>query len=114
MGRRLHVTTKRVVETKELPYLNYKADKFQDLLETLDCDVFVRANDDWESVEMEVSAEQFDEAVKRVNSPEAENDADLMDALKECEFDLSEARDCFKLCQDLSDTHEGLYYFEFF
>ena len=114
MGRRLHIVTKKVIESKETPYLNFKSGEFKNLLEELGCDVFVQANEDWSNITMEVTKESFDKAVRIIRSASVEENEYVMDAINECDMTLEQARECLDQCKKESDHHSGYYTFWFY
>lgn len=106
MGMRIHVAVHHSVEVKELPFLNYKAQEFQDLLESMGCDVWTTSNEDYSNWEMEVPKKQFDSALAKLENwgaLEKDDRLEIQHCLDACEFNRDEAIECFTLCQELGN-----------
>lgn len=100
---RIHVATIHCEEWLELPYLNHKSDEFKTLLEELGCDVWEASNEDGSHVEFEVDKEQFDAALEKLNlwgALDAEERANIQEAIDRCEFTKEDAIKCMTMCQD--------------
>ena len=68
MGKRIHVAKKYEIEYGSAEHLNWKQDEFISLLEAVDCSVCRYDNEDYSAGDFEVSAEQYEQAIKQVKA----------------------------------------------
>ena len=117
MGKRIHVATKYVVEYKELPFLNYKAVEFCNLLNELECYNSVFEQNSGETILVETPKDEFNKAYEKLTNfgaLEQEQRDDIIDALNACGLNVSDAVELFKMCLDNGESNDNWYHFAFY
>ena len=104
------------IEYGSAEHLNWKQDEFISVLEELGCDVCRQDNEDYSAGDFEVSAEQYEQAMKDlqeyINDPEGYEDGpDLCEAIEATE---ETPKDLLRIMQgyyDEADKHDGYLHF---